>query len=99
LTSGDVGVATSLSDVPFAWDRKEIVESISELEEMYKGVVANKGRRNLKATEIKLVDDKSEISDDAFPIDRIMVAVMIEDESITICVKPGDKFKVVGFSD
>ncbi len=99
LMSGDVAMITSLSDVPFAWDGKEIVESISKLKEMYKGIATDKGKRDLKATEIKILDDKNEISDKAFPIDRIMVVVMIGDEGITICVKPGDKFKVVGFSD
>ena len=43
LMRGDTAVTTALSDVPFAMDRKQTVESISELEKMLDEVVAKKG--------------------------------------------------------
>jgi hypothetical protein len=100
LTQGDTAVTTALSDVPFALDRKRTIESISELEKLFETVVEEKGRRDIKPTEIKVVADENEIQEDAFPADYIMVLLIIGDEEgVTLCVRPGDTFRVVGLSD
>lgn len=99
LMRGDTAVTTALSDVPFAMDRKQTIESISELEKMLEAVVAKKGKRDIKPTTSKIGSDEKEIKSDAFPSDHIIVHLMIGDEGVTLCVKPGDTFKVIGLSD
>lgn len=99
LMRGDTAVTTALSDVPFAWDRKQTIESIVKLEELLESIVKNKGKRNIKPTAIKVVADQKEIQKNAFPADYIIVKIMIDDEGVSLCVKSGDAFKVVGFSD
>lgn len=99
LMRGDVAVTTALSDTPFAWDRKQTIESINKLEVMLESIVKDKGKRNITATVIELSTDLTTIQEKAIPADYIIVHVVIGDERVTICVKPGDTFKVVGFSD
>lgn len=99
LMRGDTAVTTALSDVPFAWDRKQTIESIVKLEELFESIVNKKGKRDIKATAANVVTDQTEIQQKVFPADYIIVKVMIGDEGIDLCVKPGDTFKVVGFSD
>ena len=96
---GDTAVTTALSDVPFAMDRKQTIESISELEKILESVVEKKGKRNIKPTAIKIAEDQNTIQKQAFPADFIVVLFMIDDEGVALCVKPGDTFKVVGLSD
>ncbi len=99
LIQGNTAVSTSLSAVPFAWDGKETIESLPELEKGYEAIVADKGKRQIKATKVEIAAGKREIADDVFPDDRIVVRVWIDDEAIAICVRPGDAYKVVGFRD
>ena len=99
LMRGDTAVTTALSGVPFAMDRKQTIESISELEKMLESVVEKKGKRDIKPTAIKIAEDQKEIQKQAFPADFIVVLLMIDDEGVALCVKPGDTFKVVGLSD
>jgi len=99
LMRGDTAVTTALSDVPFAMDRKQTIESIVELEKMLESVVADKGKRVLKPTAIKAVTDEKEIHKNVFPADYVIVHLMIDDERVALCVKPGDTFKVVGLHD
>jgi len=98
LMRGETAVTTSLSAVPFAWDRVKVIESLGELESMYEAVVAEKGKRAIKPTAVKVATDEKK-ADGAKPVDRIVVHVMIGDEAIAVCVRPGDAYKVVGFSD
>jgi hypothetical protein len=99
LMRGDTAVTTALSDVPFAMDRKQTIESIGELEKMLESVVKEKGKREIKPSAIKIAEDQIEIQKQAFPANFIIVHIMIDDEGVALCVKPGDTFKVVGLSD
>jgi len=99
LMRGDTAVTTALSDVPFAMDRRHTVESIVELEKMLESVAAKKGKRDIKPTEIKVVVDEKGIQKNAFPADYIIVHLVIDDEGVALCVRPGDTFRVVGLSD
>jgi hypothetical protein len=99
LTGADVKKAMALSATPFAWDRKQIVEKTTDLQKLYRSVAQKKGARTLKPDSVTVADDKAEIADRCFPVDRIVVLIKIEDEGIAVCVRPGDEYKVVGFSD
>jgi nucleotide-binding universal stress UspA family protein len=98
LVRGETAVTTSLSAVPFALDRVKVIESIKELDALYESIVAKKGKREIKVTAVKVAADEKK-ADGAKPTDRIIVHVMIGDEAIVVCVRPGDAYKVVGFSD
>ncbi len=99
LMRGDTAVTTALSDVPFAMDRKQTIESISELEKILESVVEEKGERNIRPTAIQIAENKNVIQKQVFPADFIAVLLMIDDERVVLCLKPGDTFRVVGLSD
>lgn len=99
LLNGQTAVATSLSDVPFAWDRKEVIESLVELESRFNAVVESKGDRSVRATKVEVRRDDKAVPKDAAPIDLIIVVAWIGDEAIEVAIKPGDAYRVVGFSD
>jgi len=99
LTGADVKKSMALSATPFAWDGRQIVEKTADLEKLYQKVAEKKGARTLKPDSVTVADDKLEIADRCFPVDRIIVMVKIEDEGIAVCVRPGDEYKVVGFRD
>ena len=92
LMQGETAVTTSLSGVPFNFDGKQQVKTHSELKQLYDQVVEKKGKRDLKPTSIKIKSSSPE---------RVEVILMIEDddEGITVLVKPGEAFRVVGFVD
>jgi len=48
------------------------------------------GKRNLKPTSVKI---------EASSPENVEVILMIEDEGVAVSVKPGEAFRVVGFSD
>jgi len=52
--------------------------------------VANKGKRDLKLTSVKIESSSPE---------KVEVVLMIEDEGIVVVIKPGEAFRVVGFAD
>jgi hypothetical protein len=99
LLGGDAEKTMALSAVPFAWDKKHVVETLDDLKKKVEAVVADKGKRDLKATKVEVESDVSEVRDDCFPVDRVIVRVMLGDEGILVCVRPGSEFRVVGFRD
>ena len=99
LFSGETAVTTALSDVPFAMDRKQTIESIVKLEELFESVVASKGKRDIRVSEVTVLQASSEILHNVFPASYIVVQLMVEGEGLHLCVKPGDTFRVVGLSD
>ena len=92
LMQGETAVTTSLSGVPFNFDGKQQVKTYSELKQLYDQIVAKKGKRDVKTTSIKIKSSSPE---------KVEVILMIEndDEGITVLVKPGAAFRVVGFVD
>ncbi len=90
LMAGETVVTTSLSDVPFSFDRKKEIKTHTDLKERFDRVVAQKGKRNLKPTSVRITASAPE---------QVEVILMIEDEGIVVVVKPGEAFRVVGFSD
>jgi hypothetical protein len=90
LMTGRTAVTTSLSAVPFSFDRKQTVESLTDLRNLYDQIVAKQGKRDLKPTAVKIESSSSK---------NVEVVVMIEDEGVVVSVKPGEAFRVVGFWD
>ncbi len=90
LMQGETAVTTSLSAVPFAFDKKQEVESLSDLKKLYDQVVAKKGKRDLSPASVKIESSSPE---------KVVVILMIEDEGIAVSVRPGEAFRVVGFWD
>jgi hypothetical protein len=91
LTQGETAVTTALSGVPFNFDGKQQLKSLADLKKMYDQVVENKGERDVKPNSVKIKSSSPEM---------VEVMVMIEeDEGISVFVKPGEAFRVVGFVD
>jgi hypothetical protein len=90
LMRGETAVTTSLSAVPFDFDRKEEVKTLPDLKARYDGIVGDKGKRDLKETSARIESSSPE---------KVVVVLMIEDEGVAVTVKPGEAFRVVGFSD
>lgn len=90
LMQGETAVATSLSAVPFSFDKKQEVKTLAELKKLYDQIVENKGRRDLNPESVKITSSSDE---------KVEVILMIEDEGIAVEVKPGEAFRVVGFRD
>lgn len=90
LMQGETAVTTSLSAVPFAFDKTQEVKTLSDLKQLYDQVVAKKGKRDLKPTSVKIQSSSPE---------KVEVVLMIGDEGIVIEVKPGEAFRVIGFRD
>jgi hypothetical protein len=90
LMQGETAVTTSLSAVPFSFDRKHEVKTLLELKELYDQIVNKKGKRDLKATSVKVNTSSPE---------KVEVVLMIEDEGVAVTVRPGEAFRVIGFSD
>ena len=92
LMQGDTAVTTSLSETPFSFDSKQEIVTITELKKLYDQVVEKKGRRNLKVASSKVSLSTPE---------KVTVLIEIEgdDETISVDVKPGEAFRVIGFKD
>jgi hypothetical protein len=92
LMQGDTAVTASLSESPFSFDGKHEVATIEELKKLYDQVVDKKGKRNLKVASSKVSLSTPE---------KVTVSITIEgdDETISVDVKPGEAFRVIGFRD
>ena len=90
LMQGETAVTTSLSATPFSFDRKQEVTTLLELKKLYDQIVNKKGKRDLKPTSVKVMTSSP---------DRVEVVLMIGNEGIAVTVKPGEAFRVIGFSD
>lgn len=98
LVQGQTAVTTSLSEVPFDFDRKQEVKTHSDLKRLYDQVVEKKGTRDLTPNSIQIKSSSAE---------KVEVVLTIADdegtlsglEQVLVTIKPGDAFRVVGFSD
>jgi len=90
LMQGDTAITTSLSAVPFSFDRKQEVKRYSDLKKLFDQIVEKKGKRDIKPTSVKIESSSNE---------KVEVFLMIEDEGVVVAVKPGEVFRVVGFWD
>ena len=90
LMQGDTAITTSLSAVPFSFDRKQEVKRYSDLKKLFDQIVEKKDKRDIKPTSVKIESSSNE---------KVEVVLMIEDEGVVVAVKPGEVFRVVGFWD
>lgn len=90
LMQGETAVTTTLSAVPFSFDKKKEIRTYSELKRRYDQVVESKGKRDLKPTSVKIESSSA---------DRVEVVLMIGDERVSVVVKPAETYRVVGFWD
>ena len=98
LMQGQTAVTTSLSEVPFDFDREQEIKEHSDLKRLFDQFVEQKGKRDLKPSSIQIKSSSTErvevvltiadVENEGFPMERFLVTV-----------KPGDAFRVVGFSD
>jgi len=92
LMRGETAVTTALSDTPFNFDGKNEIATIAALKTLYDQVVEKKGKRNPKIVSAKV---------DLSTPEKVTVSITIEgdDETISVVVKPGEAFRVIGFAD
>jgi hypothetical protein len=90
LMQGNTAVTTSLSEVPFALDRKQEIKTLSELKIIYDKLVTDKGKRNLIPSSIEIKSSSPE---------KVEVVLKIEDEAVVVFVRPGDAYRIIGFWD
>ena len=90
LMKGETELAISLSAVPFNFGNELEVHSTTELKNVYDGVVAKKGIREIKPTSAKIESTSNS---------RIEVVLFIGDEKVYVTIQPGDNFLVVGFTE
>ncbi len=92
LVRGETAVTASLSAVPFSFDGKHEIATLAELKGFYDGIVEKKGKRDILVASAKIESSSPE---------KIVVLITIEgsDETVSIFIKPGDAFRVVGFRD
>ena len=83
-------MTTSLSEVPFSFDRKQEVGDLKQLRNIYDQIVSKKGKRDLVPSSIEVKSPEPE---------KVEVVLMVGDEGVLVLIKPGDAYKVIGFSD
>ena len=89
LMQGRTSVTTSLSEVPFDFDKKQEIKTHSDLNRLYDQIVEKRGKRDLKPTSIKIKSSSAE---------KVEVVLIIkDDEEIVVTIKPKEAFRVVGF--
>lgn len=106
FTSGDAKTVSALTAVPFAFDRKKIIESKADLDGLFKQIQAKKAKPNkgMEVFSTEILADRSEVLEQCVPTDYVIVKLQVGDakrkDAITLCVRPTAKgYLVVGFSD
>lgn len=100
----DINSLMQISDVPFAFDRKDILTNIDDLRKIYQRIFENKGYREIPNFEVMLLDYKLEIIDNYIPVNSVNARVIINGDdkyeyilvNVAIC---NDTYKVIGFYD
>lgn len=94
-----------LSKVPFALDRKIILNSEDELKAFYNKIIEKKGKRVMPKISSEVFHSKYEIIEKCIPINVLIIKITLldgdlKDEAILVSVEiSGDNMKIVGFSD
>jgi len=111
LLAGRVDQVVAVSDVPFGWDKVEVVKTVEELKTKFAGVIKTKGARNLGAGEATFLKDAeaAQAAERFKMLDTAGLVYMLvkipnpekprESDSVLLAIKPGNQLKVVGFAD
>ena len=95
----------SISGLPFALDRSEILNSNEELKSFYVKVANNISEGAPLKSIAKIYDSKYEIIEDVIPINVLIVQLTmlegnLKDDAVYITVNiSGNDMKIIGFSD
>jgi len=95
----------NISTIPFAQDRKKILNSNDELKSFYFKVIERKGKRVLPEFTSEVHSSKYEIIEECIPINVLVIKLKLiegdlEGEVIYVSVQiSGSDLKVIGFSD
>ena len=105
LNNGDVATALSLSDVPFAFDGSKIIDKTADLEKAYRKLSESKGKIDIEPHEVNVTTTNSKIDRDCVPQHYLVVNFVLPSaganmpaRSFKVCIRPGDTYKVIGFS-
>ena len=105
LNDGDVANVLSLSDVPFAFNGKKVIDDTSKLKKAYTELSESKGKVSIKPHEVKVTSTNSKIDKECVPQHYFIVNIVLpstgineSSRSLKVCIKPGDAYKVIGFS-
>lgn len=104
LITADVKKTNELVAVPYSMDRKRILTTREQVEDMHQQIADRKGKRDIPQYTIELTDQAPELDKAQFPkyvVYRITVTTPGRErkENIDIYVIDSDLPKVIGFSD
>ncbi|AUC74955.1 hypothetical protein [Olleya sp. Bg11-27] len=95
----------AISKIPFALDRKKILNSKDELKAFYNKVIDNKGKRIMPKFSSEIVYSKYEIIEKCIPINVLIIKITpleghLKGEGGLVSVEiSGNDMKIIGFSD
>lgn len=104
LTTADVKKTNELAGVPYSMDRKRILTTRKQVEDMHQQIADRKGRRNIPQYTIELTNQAPELDKVRFPkyvVYRIAIDIPGRERrtNVDIYVTDSDTPKVTGFSD
>ena len=106
LTKGEnIDSLINISKIPFALDRKRILNSKDELKVFYNKVIENKGRRIMPKISSEVFYSKYEIIENCIPINVLVIKITfleenLKSEGVFVSVEiSGNDVKIIGFSD
>lgn len=90
-----------ISDLPFTFDKEDVLTTIDELEAMYQSVFEDKGSRETPEYEIRILGYKRLVLERGIPLSYVNVLVEFkEHKAVIVSVLVRDEsFKVIGFYD
>ncbi len=106
LTEGEhIDSLITISKIPFALDRKKVLNSKDELKIFYNKIIKNEGKRIMPKVSSELFYSKYEIIEKCIPINVLIIKIILlegdmKDEEILVSIEiSGNDVKVIGFSD
>jgi hypothetical protein len=102
VIKGDLDAANAASTVPYSFDRKKVLKTQQELEEMHRDIVKKKGKREVPRYTIESTDKAPELDPKVFPAYlafRVTVKTDQRSDTIDIYVLKESPAKVIGVSD
>jgi hypothetical protein len=98
----DLAKVMELSGLPYALDRRRVIESEEELKKLFTGLFAQKGAQAFKPRKLEIVENRRAIERDCIPVDHVVVKVLLDDDDddyVLYCVRMSGPPRVVGLSD
>ena len=103
ISAENIDTLVSISQTPFAQDRKKILTSNDQLREFYQMVFDKKGKRDIDSISSKVVKFVQSIEDKVIPITALLIEVRVtikgRESGILVSVQITESQKIIGFSD